>query len=201
MRSVSWKKSALVLLVACTAFTAARAEEGAPSKQEAATIQSARWAGKGTVEYVLTHKLHQVVGVTNEPEVMVVIDDSGLKVMARAKVASFKSGNGNRDAHALEAIDAANHPLVVVKGVAPGFKPPATPGVVKVPVKAHVELKGVSVPRDIEVTLDFKSPDRAEASFSFPASLEAHQVERPSLMMIKVEDALEIRGKLALERK
>lgn len=165
------------------------------------TSTATRWAGQGTVDYVLTHKLHQVVGTSSEPEVVLVMDESGLKVMARAKVVSFKSGNGNRDAHALEAIDAANHPLVVVKGVAPGFKPPATPGVVKVPVKAEVELKGVTVQRDIEVTLDFKAPDRVEAAFSFPESLEAHGVERPSLMMIKVEDALEIRGKIALERK
>ena len=183
-------RCAAVVLLASFSFSA--------SAQGAAT---AKWSGKGTVEYVLTHKLHQVVGTSSEPEVVLVIDDAGLKVMARAKVTSFKSGNGNRDAHALEAIDAANHPLVVVKGVAPGFKPPATPGVVKVPVKAEVELKGVSNPREIEVTLDFKSPDRAEATFSFPESLEAHKVERPSLMMIKVEDALEIRGKLALEKK
>ncbi|HWV37266.1 MAG TPA: YceI family protein [Vulgatibacter sp.] len=202
MDGIPWRKSALVALVAlvaCSAFASAGAEE-AGQAQEAAKVQPARWAGKGRIEYVLVHKLHRVVGATEEPEVALVIDESGLKVMARAKVASFKSGNGNRDAHALEAIDAANHPLVVVKGVAPGFKPPATPGVVKVPLKAQVELKGVTVPRDIEVTLDYRSPDRAEATFSFPESLEAHQVERPSLMMIKVEDALEIRGKLALER-
>lgn len=191
MRNVSLRCAAVVLF-SCFSFSAAA---------EGSATAPARWAGKGTVEYVLTHKLHQVVGTSSEPEVVLVIDDSGLKVMARAKATSFKSGNGNRDAHALEAIDAANHPLVVVKGVAPGFKPPSTPGVVKVPVKAEVELKGVSVPREFEVTLDFKSPDRAEATFSFPESLEAHQVERPSLMMIKVEDALEIRGKLALEKK
>ncbi|HEY0838641.1 MAG TPA: YceI family protein [Vulgatibacter sp.] len=187
----AWSRSAAALLSICLPLAAAAGE----------TTTAARWAGKGTVEYVLTHKLHQVVGTSSEPEVVLVMDDAGLKVMARAKVTSFKSGNGNRDAHALEAIDAANHPLVVVRGVAPGFKPPASPGVVKVPVKAEVELKGVSIPRDIEVTLDFKGPDLAEATFSFPESLEAHKVERPSLMMIKVEDALEIRGKIALERK
>lgn len=159
-----------------------------------------RWSGKGTIEYLVSHKLHKVVGTSSEPEVMMILDEAGLRVMARAKASSFRSGNGNRDAHALEAIDAANHPLVVVRGLAAGFKAPAAPGRVKVPMKVEVELRGVKVSHDIEVDLEFKSPTKAEATFSFPASLEAHEVERPSLMMIKVDDAMRISGTITLEK-
>jgi len=43
----------------------------------------------------------------------------------RAKVASFDSGNANRDAHMREATHEAAHPYVEVKGTMPALKLPA----------------------------------------------------------------------------
>jgi len=166
----------------------------------AAASADARWSGKGQVEYVLEHKFHHVVGTSTEPEVRLAVDDAGLKVMARAAVSSFKSGNGNRDAHALEVLDAAHFPLVVVKGVAPGFKLPETPGTIHVPLQVEVELHGVTVTHPVDVALHVRDAGHADATFEFPESLTAHHIERPSLMMIQVDDALVIRGRVELER-
>jgi hypothetical protein len=157
------------------------------------------WSGTGTVEYVLVHKFHEVVGKCPKAEGRALADDHGLKVMARAPVACFDSGNTNRDTNAMATVDAAHHPLVLVKGLADGFQVPDPGETVKIPLKASVELKGVEKPQDIEVTLVRKDAKTLEASFDFPVSLTAHSIERPSLLFVPVDDDLKIRGKMTLE--
>jgi polyisoprenoid-binding protein YceI len=157
------------------------------------------WAGTGSAEYVVVHKFHEVVGRCKRVEGRAVSDDGGLKVMARAEVACFDSGNTNRDTNAMETVDAAHHPLVIVKGVASGAKLPAPGQQAKVPVEARVELKGVERPQRIEVLFDRKDETTLEASFAFPVSLTAFGIERPSLLLVPVEDEVQIRGKLALK--
>lgn len=157
------------------------------------------WSGTGPVEYVLVHKFHQVVGKCGKAEGRALADGVDLKVMARAPVACFDSGNTNRDTNAMATVDAAHHPLVVVRGVAKGFRLPDPGQTAKVPVEASVELKGVEKPQAIELTVERKDAKTLEASFDFPVSLTAHGVERPSLLFVPVDDAVQIRGKLTLE--
>lgn len=157
------------------------------------------WAGVGSVEYVLVHKFHEVVGKCPKAEGRAMADEKGLKVMARAPVSCFDSGNTNRDTNAMATVDAAHHPLVLVKGVAEGFQLPDPGETIKVPLKAVIELKGVEKPQDIEVTLERKDAKTLEASFDFPVSLTAHGIERPSLLFVPVDDDIRVRGKLQLE--
>ena len=157
------------------------------------------WTGTGSAEYVLVHKFHEVVGRCQKTEGRAVSDENGIKVMARAQVACFDSGNTNRDTNAMETVDAAHHPLVIVKGVASGAKLPAPGQQAKVPVEARVELKGVERPQTIEVLFDRKDENTLEASFAFPVSLTAYGIKRPSLLFVPVEDEVQIRGKFALK--
>src|SRR5689334_1908571 len=84
----------------------------------AAADAPAQWhSTSGTVQYHLTHRFHEVVGKSDKLEVMSVLDPSGLKIMARAPVQSFDSGNGNRDARMLEVVEASKFPMVIVRGV------------------------------------------------------------------------------------
>ena len=164
-----------------------------------AAARAENWAGQGPVEYVLIHKFHKVVGKCPSAEGRAVDDAKGLKVMARAKVACFDSGNANRDTNAMETVDAAHHPLVVVRGVADGAKLPAPGSQAKLPIEAQVELKGVEKPQTIELTLDRRDERTVDVSFDFPVSLTAHGVKRPSLLFVPVDDQIRIRGKLTLE--
>lgn len=157
------------------------------------------WAGGGPVEYVLVHRFHEVVGKCDRAEGRAVADEKGLKVMARAPVACFDSGNENRDTNALHTVDAAHHPLVVVKGVADGFRLPAPGKTAKVPLAARVELNGVEGAQVIEVTLARKDVKTIEASFDFPVSLTRHGIERPSLLFVPVDDDVRVHGTLTLE--
>jgi polyisoprenoid-binding protein YceI len=147
-----------------------------------------------SLTYVLLHKLHEVKGTAKKAEGKArLLPDGTLQAAVRARVADFDSGNGNRDAHMQEAVEANRFPLVDFKGVAPRLAVPARfPTTVPVTLSGKLTFHGVT--RDVQVPLrvTFLSAREVRAEGHFPLSLEAHGVERPSLMMVKVEDALRL---------
>jgi hypothetical protein len=156
--------------------------------------QTSQLSGTGTVEYRLIHKFHTSIGVSKAMVVKGTVDATGLKLMARAQVGTFDSNNSNRDAHMMEVVEGEKFPWVNVRAVLPGFKLP-TSGTTKITVQAAVELHGVSVNHPIDITLETKDGKEMVASFSFPESLTAHKIERPSLMFVAVDDTITIVGK------
>ena len=149
----------------------------------------------GTLTYRVVHKLHQVEGTSRELEGRAVVQGDGTgRVQVRAKVASFDSGNSNRDAHMREATREPVHPYASVKGTLSGIHLPLT-GPVEVPMPATVELNGERQPATIVVSLRAEGSN-LRARFSFPISLESFKVERPELLFVKVDDRAEISGDL-----
>ena len=146
------------------------------------------------LSYHVTHKFHEVDGVCQEVEGKArLAPDGTLQVMIRAKVACFDSGNGNRDAHMLEVVDAARFPFVELKAVAHGVSVPARlPGTVATTLEAQVALHGVTRTLSIPVRLDVTAPGKVTVHASYPISLTAFGIERPSLAFIKVEDTVPI---------
>jgi hypothetical protein len=166
-----------------------------------AGAQGNQLAGNGSVEYRLVHKFHTITGVSKAMVVRGSVDGTGLKIMARAPVSTFDSGNGNRDAHMMEAVEGEKYPWVNVRAVEPGFKLPAQKGTVKVTVQASVELHGVAVNHPIEITLESQDGIHYRASFTFSESLTAHKIERPSLLFVPVDDLITIAGKAEVTNK
>lgn len=165
----------------------------------AGQAQAAEWVSKtGEVTYHVVHKLHRVDATTTKVEAVAILDVAGLKVMARAPVASFDSKNANRDAHMLEVVDAARFPLVTVKAAAPGLVMP-TGGKATVKLDGLVELKGVKAPVPITAEVDLSTPGRAVVHFELATKLSAHGIERPSLLFVPVDDELKISGTLTME--
>jgi hypothetical protein len=150
-------------------------------------------SGTGTVEYRLVHKFHKVVGVSKSMAVRGAVDASGLKLMARAQVSTFDSGNTNRDQHMMESVEGEKYPWVQVRAALPGFKLP-TSGTTTVTVQAAVELHGVAVNHPINIKLETQDGVHFKASFEFDESLTAHKIERPSLMFVAVDDLIKIVG-------
>jgi polyisoprenoid-binding protein YceI len=180
--------------------TAGPASAGAdsPAAAVAGTWDS---ADGSTLTFHVVHKFHAVTGVARGVEARArLAPDGGLQVSVRARVAGFDSGNSNRDAHMLEVLEAARFPFVTVKGVAEGIRLDAVPGEVDVPLRGALELHGVSRPLDVTAHVRFTSPDRAEVEATFPLSLDAHRVERPSLLFVKIDDRVEITARLVLVR-
>jgi polyisoprenoid-binding protein YceI len=149
--------------------------------------------------YRLVHKFHEVEGISREVEGRVRLGAGGaVQVMVRARVASFDSGNGNRDAHMQEATEAARFPLVTLKAVGAAALPTAYPATVEVPLEGQLDFHGQVRPVSAKATVTFEAPGKATARARLTISLEAFGVERPSLLFVKVDDALAVDAELAL---
>jgi polyisoprenoid-binding protein YceI len=152
----------------------------------------------GTLTYKLIHKLHQVEGTTRSVEGRALLQEDGTaKIQVRAKVASFDSGNSNRDAHMREATHEPVHSYASVKGTLRDLHLPLS-APVELSLSATVELNGEKQSATIPVTFRPDGP-RIRATFSFPISLEAFKVERPELLFVKVEDRVQVTGDLLFE--
>jgi hypothetical protein len=174
-----------------------------PGEAASAAPVAGTWvvAAGSTITYHLVHKLHAVEGIAREVEGKArLAPDGALQFAVRARVAAFDSGNSNRDAHMMEVTDAARFPFTTVRGATAGIRVGSLPGDTEAPLRAVLELHGVS--RELEATarVRFASADRAQAEVTFPVSLTAHGVERPSLLFVKVDDRLEIVARLVLVR-
>jgi polyisoprenoid-binding protein YceI len=153
-----------------------------------------------TITYVLVHRFKQVKGTSKELTAKArLLPDGTLQVAARVPVATFDSGNGNRDANMQEATEAAKFPYVEFKGVAAGVSwPSKMPATASVTLKGTLTFHGVQKPLELPLQLAFKSATEVAGSGGFAISLEAHGVERPALMFVKVDDAVKIRIELLL---
>ena len=188
-RSIPGKKALARLLLAAALLSAAaaRAENARP------TLLALE---QGTLTYTVVHKFHEVTGTSRKLEGLARIQPAGpTQVQVRAPVASFDSGNSNRDAHMREATHQPLHPFVEVKGTLPPITLPLS-GPQDVTLEARVELNGIQQKQAIPVRLEPSGERGVRAKFSFPISLDAFQVERPELLLIKIDDRATISGDL-----
>jgi polyisoprenoid-binding protein YceI len=148
---------------------------------------------KGSLSYIVVHKLHEVRGTTHELEgKALLLPDGRARVQVRAKVASFDSGNSNRDEHMREATHVVEHQYASVKGTLEGVTLPLSSAVEKT-LSAIVELNGEK--QAVEIPLKLAPAEGGvRVTFSFPISLDAFHVERPDLFFVKVEDKVVIEG-------
>jgi polyisoprenoid-binding protein YceI len=149
------------------------------------------------VRYHVVHKLHRVDGRSSTLEGKAVLQpDGGILAMVRIPAASFQSGDGNRDAHLVEVLETSKFPFVVFKGVArlEGTLLAASAGVTKrsLAMTGEVELHGVRRPVTVPLDLELRPDGSVRARGSFEVSLDAHGVERPALLFVKVEDVCRI---------
>jgi polyisoprenoid-binding protein YceI len=177
------------------AFAIAFCVCAALAQETAATLYGVK---DGAITYTLVHKLHEVRGRSRKLEGLAKVQPGAQTlVQVRVPVASFDSGNSNRDSHMREATHEVAHPYVEVKGTMPPLKLPLA-GPTELPLEARVELNGETERQTISVTL---APEGSgiRAKFSFPVSLDAHHVERPELLLVKVDDKVTIEGNVLFE--
>jgi polyisoprenoid-binding protein YceI len=150
---------------------------------------------RGEVVYHLVHKLHHVEGRTQELRGRALLwPDGRVQAEVMAPVASFDSGNVNRDAHMKEVVEAARYPTLEVKVLCSGAHPASVPA--GAPCKAQVDFHGVRQVLDAPVELTLGADQRVKAKTRFTVSLDAFRVERPSLLFVKVDDAIVIDAEL-----
>ncbi|WNG62199.1 YceI family protein [Archangium gephyra] len=191
------KRSSLAVLATLFLSTPVLAQEAAPAGPRMYSVKTA----DSSLTYRLNHKLHLVEGKARPTEGKALLKPDGtLQVAVRANVGDFDSGNSNRDAHMKEATEEPKYPTIEFKGIASGVKVPTTfPSEQTVALKGQLTFHGVKQPVEVPMKVVFTSAKDVTAEGTFQISLDAHKVERPSLMMVKVDDALVLETKFQLQ--
>ncbi len=179
------------------AALAALALVAATAEPQAYTVDDAR----SVIRFHVNHKLHASDGRSSQIEGKAVIQPDGkVLTMIRVPVASFDSGDANRDSNMRETLDAARLPFVVFKGVTSLVLPAARGTPIATTIRGELDFHGVKRPVDVPVTLRFADGGTAEVKGKMKLSLESYQIERPSLLMIKLDDECAIEFDLNLRK-
>ena len=146
-----------------------------------------------TLRYDVKHKLHEVSAESHEMEGKALLKPDGtVQLMVRAPVASFRSGDGNRDEHMLETMDAQAYPFVIYKGVAKIQPPASYPATLDVPITGELDFHGRKHPETVQLKVEMRSATDWHVTGGMSVSLDRYQIERPSLLLIKLEDECKI---------
>jgi len=149
---------------------------------------------RSTVTYTMKHPVHTWDGVSREVNGALLYDTDTKKVENLAmviKVASFDSKNANRDSHALEVLEALKYPNVTF--TAQDIRPNADGTLA---VNGKLTFHGVTRPVSVNVTQK-ESGKALQFEGSFPVSLSDYKIEKPSLMMVPVEEVMTISFRLS----
>lgn len=153
------------------------------------------------VTYGMVHKLHKFEGTSHSADGKArLLPDGKVQVMVRVPVESFDSGNGNRDAHMKEVVEASRYSSIEVKAAGDVAVPTTFPTTVEKTFKAQISFHGVQQVLDVPVKVIFESAQRIVTDARFAISLDGFKIERPSLMFVKCEDALTINAHLVWKR-
>lgn len=156
---------------------------------------------RSVLSYDGSHPLHGWTGTSEavRGELSIDVDDPAQSsATVTVPVASFDSGNGNRDSNMLDVVESDRHPEV--RFVAERVEVEAwnaTPDGYKGRWVAHGPLTFHGVTHPVEVPLAVTvAGSQFEATANFEISLERFEVDRPGLMLMKIRDALALHGEI-----
>jgi len=157
-------------------------------------------APQSAIRFRVDHKLHKVEGLSRSIEGKALLEDGKVRAMVRVPVQSFDSGDANRDSHMLETLEAGRFPYVVLKAAGraalpqPGGKPLETT------LQGELDFHGVRRPIELPVTVETGRDGAVRVRGRLTVSLEAHAIQRPSLLLVKLDDACVVEVDLKLGR-
>lgn len=139
-----------------------------------------------SVSYRLSHFFHVIEAASKDAVWQIELDTAAKEiksVSSQVDVMTFDSGNSNRDSHAMEVVDAMTYPDVRFSSTT------LIANRDSLNVTGKLTFHGVT--RDIVVTAVSKwSADNVEIRGNFNVSLTDFNVDRPSFLMIPVDDTL-----------
>ena len=158
-------------------------------------------AARSTLTYNCVHKLHKFAGVSKQVEGRARLLDGGkVQVEVKAPVASFDSANANRDAHMKETVEAARCPTVELKAVGELAWAATFPATVEKTFKGQLLFHCEKQALDLPVKITFESATTARVQAQLAVGLERFKIERPSLLFVKVDDAMKVDVDLVFQR-
>ncbi len=143
-----------------------------------------------TITYSAKHPLHKWDGVSHDVNSAIIYNDETKQpenIAASIKVASFDSDNNNRDSHAMEVLEGIKYPNVtfVSSDIKAGENGTLT-------AKGTLTFHGVAKPAMLTATRK-DAGGKMTLTGEFPVNMSDHNIERPSLMGLKTEDAMTLR--------
>jgi polyisoprenoid-binding protein YceI len=138
------------------------------------------------VTYRLHHPLHNVEATSKDVDCKITADPSAREiktVSAQVDVTTFDSGNSNRDSHAMEVIDALSYPEASFASTSVSQNGDS------IKVSGKMTFHGVT--KDIVIPAACRWSDgKLKVQGQFDLSLTEFKVQRPSLLLMPVDDAL-----------
>lgn len=152
-------------------------------------IKTARADKKASsISYTMKHTLHEWTGTNKAVEGVIQYDDKThqvIKVAILAKVSGFDSENSNRDSHMLEVTEGIKYPNISFVSTSITDKGNT------IDVKGQLSFHGVMKEISFTVNQQEQNNHKVIRGF-FPILIEDFKIERPSLMMIAVENEVKI---------
>jgi len=145
-----------------------------------------------TLSYHLTHPLHEVDGTSKDIDCTITYDETSQSIQSTtfsADVMTFDSGNSNRDSHAMEVLDALTYPTVSFASKT--IKASANDLDVVGDLTFHGQTKSVEF-----IAAQSIADGKLTVTGNANVSLTAFGIERPSLLMMPVQDTLRISFKV-----
>ncbi len=139
-----------------------------------------------TIMYHMSHPLHEFDAVSHDAQYSLTVDPDSKEVKsvsAVVDVTTFDSNNSNRDSHAMEVIDAISYPDV--RFVSTGVTAKGDSVFVNGKLTFHGVTRDIVIPSAISWSQHMLSVHGA-----FDLSLTDFKIERPSLLLIPVADAV-----------
>ncbi len=143
-------------------------------------------AGESWVAYRMVHPLHVIDAKSTSVDFKLELDPMTREiktVTAQVDVTTFDSGNSNRDSHAMEVIDAITYPDVEFTSTSIAQKGDS------LFVTGKLTFHGLTKDIVLAGTTQWQ-PNRIDVHGAFDIGLTEFKIDRPSLLMIPVEDKL-----------
>ncbi len=138
------------------------------------------------IKYKLTHPLHEVEAISNKGICIVNADTAAKEIkqtLVEVGVITFDSGNSNRDSHAMEVIDAISYPSAKFLSSQIVYKGDT------LIISGSMTFHGITKNIIFDATQKWDN-NKIEIDGSFKLSLTAYKVDRPTLLMMPVDDDL-----------
>jgi polyisoprenoid-binding protein YceI len=139
-----------------------------------------------SLTYQIVHPLHEVDATSTAVQFRVGVDTLAktvTSVAANVDVMTFDSGNSNRDSHAMEVVDALTFPEASFRSTS------VTQRHDSLSIAGTLLFHGVTKPVRMDA-LSRWGPSGLRVDGGFNISLTEFQIERPSMMMMPVNDTL-----------
>ena len=145
---------------------------------------------KSSISYSGNHFLHKWSAENNNLSGLIKIDNENiLNIGVVAKVADFKSGNSSLDSNSYRVLEALKFPNIIFKSISIENSKET------LNIKGVIQFHGIDKNIDVNAEL-IKNENTTQINGKFNLSLSDFSVDRPSLLLRKVDDQIIIVFKL-----